>query len=105
MGPELEVEMREPATPLTMSVGQLRHGCDGVWVSPVETIRKAKRKLILEGREGLDCGRGQMNSVSARPPTIPPWVTAISGALSFLGIAGLLLTSVLGFETPNSALL
>ena len=46
-----------------------------------------------------------MNSALPRPPTVPRWVTAISGALSLLGIAGLVLTGVLGFETPNTALL
>jgi hypothetical protein len=33
------------------------------------------------------------------------WVTAIAGALSLLGLAGLALTLVLGFETPNTVLL
>jgi hypothetical protein len=46
-----------------------------------------------------------MNSALPRPPTVPRWVTAISGALILLGLAGLVLTCVLGFETPNSALL
>jgi hypothetical protein len=45
-----------------------------------------------------------MNSAFPRPPTVPPWVTAISGALSLLGLAGLALTIFVGFETPNSAL-
>jgi hypothetical protein len=46
-----------------------------------------------------------MNSALPRPPTVPRWVTAISGALSLLGLASLVLTCVLGFETPNTALL
>ena len=46
-----------------------------------------------------------MSSVLPRPPTVPPWVTAISAALSLLGLAGLVLTGVLGFEIPNPALL
>jgi hypothetical protein len=46
-----------------------------------------------------------MNSALPRPPTVPRWVTAISGALSLLGLAGLVLTCVLGFETPSPALL
>jgi hypothetical protein len=45
-----------------------------------------------------------MNSALRHPPTVPRWVTAISGALSLLGLAGLALTLVLGFETPNTAL-
>jgi hypothetical protein len=45
-----------------------------------------------------------MDSGLSHPPTVPRWVTAISGALSLLGLAGLGLTLVLGFETPNTAL-
>lgn len=46
-----------------------------------------------------------MNSASPHPPTVPGWVTALSGTLSLLGLAGLVLTVVLGFETPNRGLL
>ena len=46
-----------------------------------------------------------MNSALPRPPTVPRWVTAMSAALSLLGLAGLVLTGVLGFEIPNPALL
>jgi hypothetical protein len=46
-----------------------------------------------------------MNAALPRPPSVPRWVTAMSGALSLLGLAGLALTGVLGFETPNPALL
>lgn len=46
-----------------------------------------------------------MNSALPHPPTVPRWVPAISGALSLLGLAGLALTFVLGFETPNTAIL
>jgi hypothetical protein len=46
---ELEVEVREPATRLTVSVEQLRRWCDGIAVSPVETIKKAKLKQLLAG--------------------------------------------------------
>jgi hypothetical protein len=46
-----------------------------------------------------------MNSALLRPPTVPRWVAAISGVLSLLGLVGLVLTCVLGFETPNTALL
>ena len=42
---------------------------------------------------------------TALPPTVPGWVTALSGTLSLLGLAGLVLTVVLGFETPNTRLL
>src|SRR5688572_3975192 len=46
-----------------------------------------------------------MNSALPHRPTVPRWITAISRALSLLGLAGLVLTLVLGFETPNTALL
>src|SRR5580704_17048989 len=46
-----------------------------------------------------------MNSALPRPPTVPRWVAAISGPLSLLGLADLVLTGVLGFETPNPVLL
>jgi len=46
-----------------------------------------------------------MNSALPHPPTVPRSVTAISAGLSLLGLAGLVLTFVLGFETPNTALL
>jgi hypothetical protein len=46
-----------------------------------------------------------MNSALPHPPTVPRSVTAISGMLSLLGLAGLVLTFVLGFEAPNTALL
>jgi len=46
-----------------------------------------------------------MNSGLPHPPTVPRPVTAISAALSLLGLAGLVLTFILGFETPNTALL
>ena len=38
-------------------------------------------------------------------PTVPRWVSAVSGILSLLGLVGLILTLALGFETPNAALL
>jgi hypothetical protein len=46
-----------------------------------------------------------MDLALSRPPAVPRWVTAIFGALSLLGLVGVVLTCVLGFETPNSALL
>jgi hypothetical protein len=45
-----------------------------------------------------------MNSALRHRPTVPRWITAISGALSLFGVVGLLLTLVLGFETPNTTL-
>jgi hypothetical protein len=42
-----------------------------------------------------------MNSALSHPPTVPRWVTAMSVALSLVGLAGLAFTLVLGFETPN----
>jgi hypothetical protein len=46
-----------------------------------------------------------MKSALPHPPAVPRWVTAISGPLSLLGLAGLVLTLFLGFETPNTVLL
>ena len=37
--------------------------------------------------------------------TLPRRLSAIAGALTVLGLAGLFLTLALGFETPNTALL
>jgi hypothetical protein len=46
-----------------------------------------------------------MSSAVSRPPAVPRWVTAVAVTLSLLGLTGLVLTCVLGFETPNTALL
>ena len=46
-GTELEIQVREPETKHTVSVGQLRRWCDAISVSPVETLRKAKLKQLL----------------------------------------------------------
>ena len=43
--------------------------------------------------------------MSSASPILPRWVAAISGALSLVGLVGLVLTLVLGFETPNRTLL
>ena len=43
--------------------------------------------------------------MSSASPTVPRWVAGLSGALSLLGLVGLLLTLALGFETPNTAML
>ena len=45
-----------------------------------------------------------MTSALADAPTIPRWVNAIFGPASLLGLVGLGLTFVLGFETPNTML-
>jgi hypothetical protein len=37
-------------------------------------------------------------------PAVPRWATAVSAALSLLGLVGLVLTVLVGFETPNTAL-
>jgi len=46
-----------------------------------------------------------MNASLPLQPAVPRWLTTLAGALSLLGLAGLVLTCVLGFETPNTALL
>jgi hypothetical protein len=43
--------------------------------------------------------------MSSASPAVPRWAANVSGALSLLGLVGLLLTLTLGFETPNTALL
>jgi hypothetical protein len=46
-GATLVVEVREPATRHTVSVAQLRRWCDGIAVSPDETLKKRKMKELL----------------------------------------------------------
>lgn len=43
-----------------------------------------------------------MSSVS---PALPRWLAPLAGAMSLLGLVGLVLTLVIGFETPNTLLL
>jgi hypothetical protein len=43
--------------------------------------------------------------MSSASPAVPRWVVTVSGVLSLLGLVGLLLTLVLGFETPDTTLL
>jgi hypothetical protein len=47
----------------------------------------------------------RMSAAVPRQPSVPRWAVGIFRALSLLGLAGLLLTCVFGFETPNAALL
>jgi len=46
-GTQIEVEVREPATMHCVTVAQLRRWCEGVCVSPDETLRKKKLKQLL----------------------------------------------------------
>jgi hypothetical protein len=46
-GAELEIQVREPATTHRISVAQLQRWCEGVSVSPAETLRKVKLKQLL----------------------------------------------------------
>ena len=46
-GTELEVQVREPATSLRLTVQQIRRWCDGVAVSPEKTMRKRRLKQLL----------------------------------------------------------
>ena len=48
-------------------------------------------------------GRGTMSA--STPATFPRWLANASGALSLLGLVGLLLALAFGFETPNAALI
>ena len=46
-GTELEVQVREPATCHRLTVEQIRRWCDGVAVSPDETLKKRRLKQLL----------------------------------------------------------
>lgn len=46
-GTELEVQVRQPAAKHTITVAQLRRWCDGVAVSPDETLKKRRLKELL----------------------------------------------------------
>lgn len=43
--------------------------------------------------------------MSSASPAVPRRIAAVSGALSLLGLVGIVLMLALGFETPNTALL
>ena len=45
-GTELEIQVREPATCHRLTVPQIRRWCDGVAVSPDETLKKATMEAI-----------------------------------------------------------
>src|SRR5262245_54844467 len=47
-GTELEIEVREPATCHRLTLQQIHRWCDGVAVSPDETLRKRRLKQLLE---------------------------------------------------------
>ena len=47
LGTELEVQVREPATSHRLTVQQIRRWCDGVAVSPDETLKKRRLKELL----------------------------------------------------------
>lgn len=46
-GTELDVEVREPATTHRISIQQIHRWCDGVAVSPDETLKKRRLKQLL----------------------------------------------------------
>jgi uncharacterized membrane protein len=47
-----------------------------------------------------------MNSaVPPPPPTVPRWLSALAGVLTAIGLVCLVVTIVLGFETPNTVFL
>ena len=47
-GTRLEIQVREPATHHVITVERLRRWIHGTTISPVETLRKAKLKHLLE---------------------------------------------------------
>ena len=46
-GTELEIQVREPATSHRLTIGQIQRWCDGVAVSPDETLKKRRLKQLL----------------------------------------------------------
>ena len=46
-GTELEIQVREPATCHRFTVQQIRRWCDGVAISPDETLKKRRLKQLL----------------------------------------------------------
>jgi hypothetical protein len=46
-GTELEIQVREPATSHRLTVHQIHRWCDGVAVSPDETLKKRRLKQLL----------------------------------------------------------
>jgi len=46
-GTQLEIQVREPATSHRLTVQQIRRWCDGVAVSPDETLKKRRLKQLL----------------------------------------------------------
>jgi hypothetical protein len=46
-GNELEIQVREPATGHRLTLQQIRRWCDGVAVSPDETLKKRRLKQLL----------------------------------------------------------
>ena len=48
-GTQVEIQVREPATTHCVTVAQLKRWCDGIAVSPDETLKKRKLKELLVG--------------------------------------------------------
>jgi hypothetical protein len=46
-GTQVEIQVRAPATTHCITVAQLRRWCDGICVSPEETLKKRKLKALL----------------------------------------------------------
>ena len=46
-GTELEIQVREPPTSHRLTVRQIQRWCDGVAVSPDETLKKRRLKQLL----------------------------------------------------------
>jgi hypothetical protein len=67
-GTEFEVQVREPATSHRLTIQQIRRWCDGVAVSPDETLKKRHETTTRLTRDSLwserrsrapDSGRGK----------------------------------------------
>ena len=47
LGTELDIEVREPPTRHRLTVQQIHRWCDGIAVSPDETLKKRRLKQLL----------------------------------------------------------
>jgi hypothetical protein len=47
LGTELEIQVREPPTSHHITVHQIHRWCDGIAISPDETLKKSRLKQLL----------------------------------------------------------
>ena len=59
-GTELEIEVREPATCHRLTLQQIRRWCDGVAVSPDDTLKKRRLKQLLASASAVSSSGGHV---------------------------------------------